>query len=277
MFQLLYLAAEAPKYKMGFVVNQRNAVSACLFYLVQGVLVYIAVNRARAGLPLPDIRKIPGLDSFDEAVGRATEMGRPVHMANYGEGLGGAATFAYWSYMAHVAKLCASYDTRILVSDSSYLCNAVHQDLVRQAYLEAGRPDAFNADDIRYVTGSQFSWAMTVTGMIAREKPAAQFLIGGFQAEALLVAEAGGLAGAIQIVATGSMTQIPFLIASCDYVMIGEELYAGAAWLSKEPVITGSVVSQDIIRMVVFVSVLCGALLETFAPKYNFFLRFYQF
>ena len=32
------------------------------------------------------IRKIPGLDAIEEAIGRATEMGRPVH---YCPGIGG--------------------------------------------------------------------------------------------------------------------------------------------------------------------------------------------
>lgn len=277
MLNMLYLATEAPKYKLGFVVDQPNAVSACIFYVVQGILVYIAVNRARAGLPLPEIRRIPGLESFTEAVGRATEMGRPVHMTNYDEGIGYADTFAYWSYMANVAKLCASYDTRIIVSDSSYLCNSVHQEIVKQAFLEAGRPDAFNRDDIRYISGTQFAWAMNINGMIAREKPAAQFLIGYFLAEALLIAEAGALVGAIQIAATIATAQIPFFIATCDYVLIGEEMYAGAAWMSKEPVITGSVVSQDIARIAVFIAVTCGALLETFAPNYNLFKNFFDY
>ncbi len=270
MFQLLYLAAEAPKYKMGFVINQKNAVFACLFYVVQGILIWWGVNRARAGLPLPEIRRIPGLDSFDEAVGRATEMGRPVHMTNYSEGLGGSGTFAYWSYMAHVAKLCASYDTRIIVTDSSYLCNAVHQEIVRQAFLEAGRPDAFNRDDIRYLSGTQFAWTMGVAGMIAREKPAAQFLIGYFYAECLILAEAGCLEGAIQVSAQYNTSQTPFFIATCDYTLIGEEMFAGAAYISKEPVITGSVVSQDIYRVAVFVMIVAGTLLETFAPEHNF-------
>jgi hypothetical protein len=45
--------------------------------------------------------------------------------------------------------------------------------------------------------------------------------------------------------------------------MIGEEFYAGAAALSKEPVIYGSVVSQDITRVVFVILCIIGALLNT--------------
>ncbi|MBE3519897.1 MAG: hypothetical protein IMW97_06305 [Firmicutes bacterium] len=43
------------------------------------VLVHVMIRRANAGLPIPRIRKIAGLEAIDEAIGRATEMGRPMH------------------------------------------------------------------------------------------------------------------------------------------------------------------------------------------------------
>ncbi len=278
MLNLLYLAAAAPKPpKWGFLIPVDNNGFALLWSIVQGILVYYLINQARAGKPVLEIRKITGMDAFDEAIGRATEMGRPVHICDYSEGLGDYDTFAYWSFLAHVAKLCASYDTRIIVSDSSYLCNAVHHEIVKQAYLEAGRPDAYNPDDVRYISGTQFAWTMGVAGMIGRDKPAAQFLVGYFYAESLILAEAGNLVGAIQIAATSSTAQLPFFVAACDYTMIGEELYAGAAYLSKEPVITGSVITQDIGRFVVYAFVIIGAILETVAPKANFIKTMLKF
>jgi len=269
--ELLYLAAAAPKPpKLGIFVTADNTVFALIWAIVQGILVYVLIQRARAGQKIPEIRKITGMEAFDEAVGRATEMGKPVHITNYGEALGDYDTFAYWSFLAHVAKLCASYDTRIIVTDSSYLVNAVNMDIVRQAYLEVGRPDAFNPDDVRYISGTQFAWTMGVAGIIAREQVASQFLVGYFYAEALILAEVGNLVGAIQVAATSNTAQLPFFIVACDYTLIGEEFYAGAAYLSKEPVITGSVVSQDIMRLVLYALVVVGTIMQTVAPKANF-------
>lgn len=269
MSSLLLAAAAAKPPKWGVFVTADSAVFALFFSIVMIVVVYVTINRAKSGKTIPQIRRIAGIDAFEEAVGRATEMGKPVHMTDYSTALGDDSTFAYWSYLAYVAKLCAQYDTRLVVSDANYLVNAVNQEIVKQAYLEVGKPDAFNPDDIRYLTGSQFAWAMTVAGYLAREKPAAQFLIGYFYAESLILAEAGNSIGAIQVASTTSTTQTAFFIAACDYCLIGEELYAGAAYLSKDPVITGTVVAQDLMRFALYAIAIAGAIWETVAPKTN--------
>lgn len=78
------------------------------------------------------------------------------------------------------------------------------------------------------------------------------------------MAEAGALVGAIQVAASASTAQLPFFIAACDYTMIAEEFYAGAAALSKEPVIYGSVVAQDIGRVALTALIILGAIMNTF-------------
>lgn len=263
MLSLLLAAAPATPPKMGIFVTDDSAVFGFAIAVVMGILVYVMIQRVRAGLPIPEIRKIAGIEAFEEAVGRATEMGRPVHITNYLEDLQYYETWAFWAYLAHVAKLCASYDTRIVNTNADYLTMSVNEEIIRNAYLEVGRPDAFNRDDVRFFSDWQFGYAMAVAGMVAREKPAAQFLVGYFYAESLVLAEAGALVGAVQVAATSATAQTPFFVAACDYTLIGEEFFAGAAVLSKEPVIYGSVVAEDIVRVALFVIILIGAILNT--------------
>ena len=270
MFEFLLAAAAPTPPKWGIFVPVNNSVFAIIWGFVCICLVYFMVRRAKEGRKIPEIRKIPGIDAFGDAIGRATEMGKPVHMTDYSTALGDDSTFAYWSFLAYIAKQCAQYDTRFIVSDANYLVNVVNQEIVKQAYLEAGKPEAYNQDDIRFIAGSQFAWAMGVAGFVGREKPAAQFLVGYFYAEALILAEAGNLVGAIQVAAASSPAQIPFFVAACDYTMIGEELYAGAAYVSRDPVIYGTVVSQDIMRFALYIIILAGAIIDVVSPKSNF-------
>ncbi len=268
MSEFLLAAAAPPKW--GLFVTANNSVFAFCWSMATILLVYLMITRAKQGQKIPEIRKIGGIDAFAEAVGRATEMGKPVHMTDYSTDLGSDSTFAYWSFLAYIAKMCASYDTRFVVTDANYLVNVVNQEIVKQSYLEAGKPDSFNADDVRFIAGSQFAWAMGVAGFIGREKPAAQFLVGYFYAESLILAEAGNLVGAIQVAAASSPAQVPFFVAACDYTMIGEELYAGAAYISKDPVITGTVVAQDLMRLVLYAIILLGGVIDVVSPKANF-------
>lgn len=278
MSEFIFAAAAAPKPpKWGVFLPLNNVVFAVGISLVMIVLVYVMINRARRGVPIPEIRKIPGIEAFEEAIGRATEMGKPVHMTDYSTDLGDDSTFAYWSFLAYIAKQCAKYDTRFIATDANYLVNVVNQEIVKQAYLEAGKPDAYNQDDVRFIAGSQFAWAMGVAGLVGREKPAAQFLVGYFYAEALILAEAGNLVGAIQVAAASSPSQIPFFVAACDYTMIGEELYAGAAYVSKDPVIMGTVVAQDIVRISLYVIILLGGIVQIVSPKNNFVTKMISF
>jgi hypothetical protein len=83
---------------------------------------------------------------------------------------------------------------------------------------------------------------------MVRERPAANFLIGSFFAESLIFAETGQGIGAIQIAGTADLAQLPFFVAACDYTLIGEELYAASAYLSREPVLMGSIKAQDIVK-----------------------------
>jgi hypothetical protein len=94
-----------------------------------------------------------------------------------------------------------------------------------------------------------------------REQPAANILVGAFWAESLIFAEVGAIAGAIQISGTANTHQIPFFVAACDYCLIGEELYAASAYLSKEPVLLASLVAQDWGKMVGVVLIVLGTIM----------------
>jgi len=228
-------------------------------------IVYMMIQRARAGLPVPEIRKIPGLDALDEAVGRATEMGRPVHITPGLGGVGSAETLAFYALLGHVAKLTAKYDTRLIQTNRNYLIYPIAEEIIRQAYLEAGRPDAFNADDVMWLSDWQWSYTAAVMGIFRAERPAANIMFGYFYAESMILAEVGNQVGAIQVAGTTSTSQLPFFVAGCDYTLIGEEIYAASAYVSKEPVLTGTVVGQDWGKVFVFAMILVGTVIANFS------------
>jgi len=236
-----------------------GTVGQFFFVIVYSSIIYWLISRAKQGMPLPEIRKIPGLDAFDEAVGRATEMGRPVHFTP-GYYAFSAETLAAFSILGHVATLCAQYDTRLIVTTLNATNHPVLEEIVRQAYLEVGRPDAFNREDIRYLSGYQFAYTAGVAGIFHREKVAANFMMGWFLGEALVISEAGALAGAIQIAGCPAVVQLPYLVASCDYALIGDELYAASAYLSKDPVMVGTLIGVDWFKMFITGLIVIGAI-----------------
>ena len=208
------------------------------------------------------VRRIPGLEAVDEAIGRATEMGRSIlYVLGLGD-VGDVATIASMAILGQVARRTADYETPLRVPCRDPIVLNVVREMVRTSYINEGRPDAYNEDNIFFLTPGQFAYAAGVDGMIVREKPAAIFLQGTFYAESLILAETGNSIGAIQIAGTTAEHQLPFFIAACDYTLIGEELYAASAYLSKEPMLLGSLRGQDWGKVVLFAVLVMGVLLE---------------
>jgi len=82
--------------------------------------------------------------------------------------------------------------------------------------------------------------------------------MGRFFAESLILAETGASTGAIQVAGTDDMTQLPFFITACDYTLIGEELYAASAYLSKDPMQKGTIKAQDFLKAIEVVLLVLG-------------------
>jgi hypothetical protein len=219
-------------------------VNNLLFVLAFTGVLLASISAARRN-PHVRLRRIAGLDAVDEAIGRSTEMGRPILYLTGAGDMSEVPTIAATTILGEVAKKVAHYDTTLMVPHRDPIVMAVCQEIVKEAYIEAGRPDAYKEDSNFFITSDQFSYTAAVDGIMLREKPAANFFMGSYFAESLLLTETGAGTGAIQIAGTDSDHQLPFFVTTCDYTLIGEELYAASAYLSREPVLVGTLRGQD--------------------------------
>jgi hypothetical protein len=222
------------------------------------------IGHARAGRPL-QVRKIAGLEAVDEAVGRATEMGRSVMYIPGVQDMNEIQTIASMTVLSRVSKTAAGYDVKVEVPTSRSLVMTTAREIVHAAFLSAGRPDSYREDLIYYVTDEQFGYVAYLSGLMVREKPAACFYMGAFFAESLILAETGNSIGAIQVAGTAMPAQLPFFVAACDYTLIGEEFFAASAYLSGSPEELGSLKGQDVGKVVVGLVVVVGVALATLA------------
>lgn len=221
------------------------------------LLIYIKL--AKMGHPL-FVRKLAGLDAIDEAVGRATEMGKPVLFMPGIQEVSEIQTIAGLSILGRVAGYTAEYETELLVAVQYPVVMAAAQEIVKDSYTNAGKKELYNDKIVQYVAGSQFALAAAVNGIMTRVRPAANIFMGAFYAESLLLAETGNLTGAIQISGTANPEQLPFFIAACDYTLMGEELYAASAYLSGEPKMLGSLKGQDFMKVIITVLIIVSVL-----------------
>lgn len=226
---------------------------------------YILYGKRRGELT---IRPIPGLEALDEAVGRATEMGKPILFSS---GLGRmerVATMASMNILGSVAEKVAEYNTPLIFPNYDPVVTTVAQEVVKESFTRAGHPESFKKENIYFVTQSQFGYVAAVDGIMLREKPATNLFLGTFEAESLILAETGNSIGALQIAGTDSTIQLSFFIVACDYTLIGEELFAASGYLSKDPLVLGSIKGQDILKLIVALVIIAGGIFSTFGSSF---------
>lgn len=237
-----------------------------LLVLCGAVMFYIEL--ARRGVPLK-VRKIAGLEAVDEAVGRATEMGRPILFVPGIQDMNDIQTVAGLIILGRVARTAAEHDALLEVPTSRSLVMTAARETVQASYISAGRPDAFDEKRIYYTTNEQFGYVAAVTGVMVREKPATCFYMGAFFAESLILAETANTTGSIQIAGTAQPAQLPFFVAACDYTLIGEEFFAASAYLSGEPQQLGSLKGQDVGKLIVLILLGVGITLATLSELFG--------
>jgi len=241
---------------------------AFFFLMLVFIVVYYMLRRAEKG-KIPRIRRVAALDAIDEAVGRATELGKPVllHMGYTDLGVRGehaGAILAGMSIMAHVAEMCARLGTKITVAPAyPELLPYVHET-VKSAYERQGKPEEYKEDCVVFFGSQQFPWATGIMGTLERERPGAHIGIGPYHGESLMIAESGARVGAITILGTHRKSQIPFFVAACDYALIGEECYAAGAYLSKDPAQIGTIGGQDWLKVVTVTLMILGTIVASF-------------
>ena len=153
------------------------------YFITERLLMFIAImvfggtlifytRKAQRGEEI-FLRTIPGLKAVEEAVGRSTEMGKPVLFVPGIQDMDQVETVAGVIVLGHVSKMTARYETPLNVPVSRAIVMKAAREACKESYLVEGRPDMFHEDMVHYVTDEQFAYAAGVNGIMVREKPAA--------------------------------------------------------------------------------------------------------
>jgi hypothetical protein len=210
------------------------------------------------------VRPLRGLEAVDEAVGRATEMGKPIlYTPGWGGDIQRPTTIASLNILSHVARKAGEYKCELLFPTHDPVIMAAADEVIREAYTAAGEADSYTPGNVIFTTSSQLGYAAAVDGLITRHRPAAVFLLGTFEGEALILAETANSVGALQIAGTDSTIQLSFFIVACDYTLIGEELFAASGYLTRDEKVLRSILVQDYLKLALGLALIVGAVLTT--------------
>ena len=229
--------------------------------LICALIVGGILRARRSGAPT--LRRFEALDGIDAAIDAAIAAERPVFFVPGVRDLDNMQTVAALSLLEPVARHVAERGGRICVPTARSLVMDAAADTVRRAYEDAGRGDLWDPEMVIYISDDQLGFVARVDGLIARERPGLCLLMGFFASESLLLAEGGYHVGAVQIAGTASPVQLPFFVAACEQVLIGEEFFAASASLGGDPHMLGSLRGQDLGKRAALGLIIIGSLLVT--------------
>jgi hypothetical protein len=223
-------------------------------------IAYYTLELAKRGKTY-EIQNMPPLDAIYEGVGSALEKGKKTLFIHCGKlyGSGAPAVMACFSianYTAeHVARLNAGFTAIAYEYPEVY---PILLDNVRQGFAAADASSSFRDEMVVYFPG--WSYTMETMGLIEYEKPGAILFMGRWDHSALIQSTVGQSVGAFQIAGATNVSALPFFVANCDFVLIGEELLAAGAKVSGIPSAINTIFGEDVFRIVILILLIVGFL-----------------
>jgi hypothetical protein len=243
-------------------MNQ-NQIGAVLLLLIWPILFFL-VTRVRAG-KAGKLRSLPALEKLPDQVGRSAETAQTLHVSVGVSGVGGTTTAETWAgltVLSTLADQAAAYGIPLVVTVADPTALPLAQDVVRRAFIRHGNPDGYEPTQVRFIAPEPVAYAAGVMGLLNREPLAESVMIGTFGTEYLLMGETGARRGVHQVVGTADPDTLSLVYASADETLIGEEMFAGGAYLTRSPMQVASLLAEDWARWLMVLAIVVAAIVK---------------
>jgi hypothetical protein len=245
--------------------------SIALLLILSSAFVLVYLTRRYRSSPSVGLRNVEAYQALQRQVARAVESGREIHFSLGRGSLGKATNPASLSALSALQKVsedaCAS-DKPPLVTSGDGTLFVASQDTIRGTYEESGRPSAYQSQTSQFVApeNSPMAYGAAVSAIVNKREHGSNIILGHIGSELAIITEAADREHLEQILGSDDLTALAVAMSVTEDVIIGEELYAAAAYLQGEPAHIASLQLQDILRILVALSIpiaaLVGFLLE---------------
>ena len=229
------------------------------------IALFTVLARSRAAQPRT-LRRIDAFQSLPATVGQAVETGKRLHIS-LGTGTLGTtdtvATVAGLTVLDQISAAAAVSDRPPVVTTSDGAAMLLAQDNLRSVYSRQNALGRYDPASAQVVGLTPISFGAAQTTLPATEAVAGAVLIGSAGSEAVLLAEGGRRAGVTTLAGSDSLATQAMLFATADHPLIGEDLFAGGAYISRLPEFMGSLSAQDVMRGLIAAAIVIGVVWRT--------------
>ena len=242
------------------VPNLMGLVFVLVFLGLILVFGYTRLGQLKRGL-----REIPAFLRLKRAIGLAVESGQRLHISlGHGgiDGERGAAGLLGLSVIQKVSRAASISDKPPIATSGEAALSVLSQDVMRLSYRAVNADNRYDPSSGQLSGVTPVSFVAGALPVIYDQQVSVNMLLGSFGSEVALLADAAERTGSLTIGGSDNLPAQAVLVASLKEPLIGEELFAGGAYLQVNPMHSASLVAQDVMRWVLIGFLLLGAVMK---------------
>ncbi|MFC2053338.1 DUF6754 domain-containing protein [Chloroflexota bacterium] len=226
------------------------------------VMIISAIIVRRRGEPL--LRDIPPYSKLKRSINLAVESGQRLHLSLGSGGINymqGGSALTGLSLLKSVYRMALLSDRPPVATSGDGTTGILSRDSIRSVYEEVGVRDEYEATYGQVSGLTPGSYIAGTLPVILDQQVSTNILVGHFNSDIALMAYASERRGCLTVAGPDSITAQAVLYASCEDLLVGEELYASGAYIQPSTMHVASLHAQDFLRWaIVAVILVAGAL-----------------
>lgn len=224
----------------------------------------IIFNVVRGGSTKADLRPISAYTKLKRAIGLAVEDGSQIHVSL---GRGGvtspqsASAFVGLSMLEQVIRIASAGDRPPVATAGNAALSILAQDTIHGTSEKIElKSKKTSSGELRGLT--PFSYAVGTMPTIRDDRVSANILAGWYGNEVIWLTAAGKRQNSFTMAGTAHLPAQAVMYSTVEEPLIGEELFAGGAYLGAGPMHISSLKVQDVFRWILVGGILIGILLK---------------
>jgi hypothetical protein len=233
--------------------------------LLMLLLLWLFIRRAGRERGFP-FRSIAAFEALRGLLSRAAETGQSVHLSLGSAALGGEQTPAIsagLTVLRYLADQGAAFGTSPIITVADAALMLVAQDELYRAYRQKQMVKHYHPTDVRLIAPDPTAYAVGAQDTIDLERVSANVMVGSFGGEYLLIGEPTAEREIVQVVGSNAVGVQPLMVVTSDQVLLGEEMFAAGAYLTRRSKYIASLRLQDTLRILIILAIALGVLAKT--------------
>jgi hypothetical protein len=194
-------------------------------------------------------------------VSEAIESDRPLHFSFGSAAPGGATTpllLANIEMITLLATQAAIGARQPLITMSEALSIPVGYDVLRRAYRARNQESKVKLRNVQWYPDAarSLAFAGAVSSVIVEERVSTNVLTGSFGPELALIMDTAARRRQTVIAASDQLEGQAVAFAMSDYPLIGEEMFAGGAYLGQRAAQVGGILAVDVLRFLLVLTII---------------------